>query len=567
MKQIEERYNYWKERPELTESERAELDSASPDEIADRFYRDLEFGTGGLRGVMELGTNRMNRFIVRRATKGLADFLLAEYGDEAVRRGVAIAYDSRNNSTRFAKEAALTLCAAGVPAKLFDRVAPTPTLSFAVRSRGAVAGIVVTASHNPKEYNGYKVYDASGRQISPACVQKLTPYIQAVADPFGVPAAEERAALDAGLLSFLGEETVDAFVDAALEQTRPLDESAKAALRVVYTPLHGSGEEPVVKALNRLGVDVVVTPEQAEPNGDFPTVASPNPEDAAALEMGVELAKRVDADVVLGTDPDADRVGVAVRQKDGEYASLTGNQIGALIVNYALLRRQDELSPKSTIVKTIVTNELGAEIARKRGCQVVDTLTGFKYIGEQICNYERDAANGKDANVFVAGYEESYGYLVGTHARDKDAVVSSIVICEMAAYYKSRGQTLRDVLEELFGEYGYYLDALDSRTLQGADGARKIADAMKTFRSRGVALASDVVKVVDYANDDLGLPKENVLKFFFEDGSWAAVRPSGTEPKIKTYYSIYRANNDKIAAKARLETLRLIFKRIVEGEE
>jgi len=550
-----ERYALW-QTAAFDEETRAELAALKDEkEIEDRFYRDLEFGTGGLRGVMGAGTNRMNRYIIRKATQGLAAWLKAS-GEEAARKGVAIAYDSRNHSAEFARESALTLCANGVRAFLFDALQPTPLLSFAVRYLGCAAGVVVTASHNPKEYNGYKVYNAGGCQLVPREAEEVIRYVNAV-ELTDVSSMDETEARSAGLLITVGQETVEAFLAAVAQQAHPLDTQAKAALRVVYSPLHGSGNLPVRAVLSRLGYsDVRVVLEQELPDGNFPTVRSPNPEDRAALEMGIAQAESCGADIVLGTDPDCDRVGVAVRT-DGGYRLLTGNQIGALLVDYVLTRRGGTLNARSTLVKTIVTSELGAEIARSRGLRIVDTLTGFKFIGEQICNYEED-----NSAEFVIGYEESYGYLVGTHARDKDAVVSSMLICEMTAYYKAQGRTLTDVLAGLYETYGYYLDALDSFTLKGKDGAEKIRRIMEELRCMGAKLDSSVETVLDYSAGLNGLPKADVLKYRLRDGSWLAVRPSGTEPKIKIYYSVRQ--QDRQAAQAVLRAWQEKMKRIIE---
>ena len=502
-----------------TKKELAEL--TDPKEIEDRFYKNLEFGTGGLRGVMGAGTNRMNRYTIGKATLGLARYLKTEHADEC-NKGVVIAYDSRNNSRDFAIEAAHVLCSCGIPVKIFKQLEPTPVLSFAVKYHHAIAGIVVTASHNPKEYNGYKVYDQYGDQIVPSIANKVIEYINAVTDLSSIPFGGND-----DLLTWINQETVEAFVDAVQLQSIP--QSNAAELKIVYTPLHGTGNIPVRKILDRCGFSqVTVVKEQEQPDGDFSTVKSPNPEEKTALTLGLALAKRIDADLVIGTDPDSDRIGCGVKTSEG-YKLLTGNQIGALLVDFVLSHRK--LTPRSAIVKTIVTGELGAAVARSKGVQVVDTLTGFKYIGEKITEYERT----KEYE-FIMGYEESYGYLVGTHAQDKDAVVAAMLICEMCACYKRQGKTLFDVLDELYRMHGYYLDALDSFTLKGKDGLERIKSMMTKLREQGHF--EGVTKVKDYSQGIDGLPKENVMKFFCQDGSWFAVRPSGTEPKIKIYYSI-----------------------------
>lgn len=550
-----ERFELW-QTGDFDPETRAELAALTDEkEIEDRFYRDLEFGTGGLRGVMGAGTNRMNRYIIRKASRGLADYLNETGGAQAAHAGVAIAYDTRNHSAEYARETALTLCAAGIRVFLYDAPMPTPVLSFTVRHLGCAAGVVVTASHNPKEYNGYKVYNADGCQLVPHEAEQVIQYVNDV-ELTAVPVMEEAAAREAGLLTTIGGEVLASFLDAVALQAHPLSGAEKAALRVVYTPLHGTGNLPVRSILSRQGFsDVQVVPAQEQPDGDFSTVRSPNPEDRAALELGIAQAERSGADIVLGTDPDCDRVGVAVRH-DGGYRLLTGNQIGALLSDYVLKRRKDTLDGESTLVKTIVTSELGAEIARAHGLRVVDTLTGFKFIGEQIGLYER---TGKGR--FVLGYEESYGYLVGTHARDKDAVVASMLICEMAAWHKANGRTLLDALEGIYRTYGYYLDALDSFTLKGKEGAARIREIMADLRQQGAGLDEAVASVADYSQGVDGLPKSDVLKFRLKDGSWFAVRPSGTEPKIKVYYSIRQ--NDQTAAEQALTVWRGRLKQLM----
>ena len=515
--------------------------------LTDRFYKTLDFGTGGLRGVMGLGPNRMNRYVVRQASRALSDFLVSTCGVQALAQGVVIACDSRENSRLFAIEAARTLVAVGISAKLFGAVMPTPVLSFAVRHLGCVAGVVITASHNPKEYNGYKVYDHNGCQLTPAHTAEISQRMQGIEDIFQVPVLDEAEARVKGLIADLNDAVLTAFIDAVLSQTHPLHQAKKDALGVVYSPLHGTGGVPVTAALFRLGFHAETVPEQAAPDGGFPTVSSPNPEDPDALALSIRLARQRAADLVLATDPDCDRVGAAVRH-EGDYHPLTGNQIGALLVSYLLLRRQDALDPGAAIVKTIVTNDLGAEIARRRGLHVEETLTGFKYIGEQVGRWAQDGAHS-----FLVGYEESYGYLVGGHARDKDAVVASALLCEMAAYYKAEGKTLLDVLEALYNEYGFYLDALDSFSFAGMAGEARIAQIMSELRTLGTGFMAGMTEMTDYLCAELGLPKADVLKFRFEDGSWIAVRPSGTEPKIKLYYAICQADNDKRQAYQRLD--------------
>ena len=535
-----ETFEYWKNDPFFDEATRTELASLTDErEIEDRFYRDLEFGTGGLRGVMGAGTNRMNQYNVRRATTGFAQFLLDTYGDAAKTRGVAIAFDSRNRSQEFAHEAALTMAAAGIPAYLFTILSATPLLSFAVRHLGCAGGIVITASHNPKEYNGYKAYDETGCQLGLEDAAAVIDRVGAV-DITATRVMDEDAARAAGLYHEIGREVLDAFEAAVETQAHELPAEARAALKIVYSPLHGTGNVPVREVLAHQGfTGVRIVAAQEKPDGNFSTVRSPNPEERDALRLAIEQAEAEGADLVLGTDPDCDRVGIAVRGKDG-FQLFSGNQTGALLVNYVLTRRAAALNPKSTLVKTIVTSEFGADIAKKHGLQVVDTLTGFKFIGDRMNRYEKDGSQ-----EFVMGYEESYGYLVGTHARDKDAVVASMLICEMAAYYLAQGKTLVDVLADLYEEYGMYLDVLDSYTLKGKDGAERIRAISAQLRQRGVSLMPDVTELLDYTQGVGDLPKSDVLKYRFADGSWMAVRPSGTEPKIKVYYSVRRPTREE----------------------
>jgi phosphoglucomutase len=556
-KMIMSRFKQWFE---FDNEIRHELEAIQDEqEIADRFYRDLEFGTGGLRGVMGAGTNRMNRYTVRRATLGLARFLIS--AGERRRRGetrVAIAYDSRNHSREFALEAASVLCAAGIAVSIFDQLMPTPVLSFTVRHLGCQAGIVITASHNPKEYNGYKVYDATGCQILPDTAALIIAEIGAISDLQGIPTLAQQNAEQIGLLTWIGDDVLTAYLANVREQSLFKKQSD---LKVVYTPLHGTGNVPVRRILDRFIVEVIKS--QELPDGDFSTVRSPNPEERDALMLAIEEAQKQGADLVLGTDPDCDRVGVAVRQK-GDYVLLTGNQIGALLVDFVVKNRVRYASALLTkgiipvLVKTIVTNELGAQIGQKNGLQVDETLTGFKYIGDKINQYQ--LAGDKS---FVIGYEESFGFLVGTHARDKDAVVASLLIVEMAAWHREQGRTLIDALVELFVEYGYYLDALDSFTLKGAEGAQRIQVIMQEIRKLGSNLFADsiVTAVKDYEVGVDGLPRENVVKFILNDGSWMAIRPSGTEPKVKIYYSV--KGEDKAEAEARLQDYREIFRSIV----
>lgn len=542
-----ERYNEWLLFDDDTKQELLKITDEK--EIEDRFYKDLAFGTGGMRGIMGAGPNRMNRYTISRATLGLANYL-SEFTKP--QKSVVIAYDSRNNSEDFAKCAAEVLAVKGITVYLFDKITPTPVLSFAVRHLGCIAGIVITASHNPKEYNGYKVYDENGCQLVPSLADKVIARVQEITDYRAVPRLDFEVALQSGMIQMVGDEVLDAFLAAVKTQALYTEPSK---LKIVYTPLHGTGNIPVRRILQDYSVSVVK--EQAVPDGNFSTVRSPNPEEKDALNLAIEQAKTEAADLVLGTDPDCDRVGIAVRH-NGDYVLLTGNQVGALLADFVLRFKADTLNEKSTLVKTIVTNDLGANIGRKYGLQIVETLTGFKYIGDQINRYEKTGEK-----EFVMGYEESYGYLVGTHARDKDAVVASMLICEMTAYHKNNGKTLVDALEEIYKEYGFYLDALDSFVLQGIDGVQKMNAVLETLRARGASAFPDVETVQDFSEGIGDLPKENVLKYLFRNGSWLAVRPSGTEPKLKVYYSVRGESHE--AAAEQLSALREQMKAVVEA--
>lgn len=544
---IHEKYEYWLTFDDNTKNELESITDKK--EIEDRFYKDLEFGTGGLRGIMGAGANRMNKYTVGKATKGLCEYLKNEFAGE---KSVVIAYDSRNNSKAFAECAAEVLCYNGIKTFLFEEIMPTPVLSFSVRYLNCNAGIVITASHNPKEYNGYKVYDKYGCQLVPQYADKVISYINNVKDIKSVKHMNLNMALSNGYLTYIGDEVLNSYIS-EVEKMAVYKEASD--LKIVYTPLHGTGNIPVRKVLSDMSFDVSVVKEQAVADGNFTTVRSPNPEEKDALNMALEQAKRANADLVIGTDPDCDRVGVGVLH-NGEYTLLTGNQTGALLVDFYLKFKKQSLNPKSTLVKTIVTNDLGAEIARKNGLNVVETLTGFKYIGDQITKYEKTGEN-----EFLIGYEESYGYLVGTYARDKDAVVASMLICEMAAYYKKNKMTLVDALNVLYSEYGFYLDALDSFVLKGKDGASRIKNIMSYFRANKATVFPNITDVKDYSTGIGDLPKSNVLKFFLKGGSWIAVRPSGTEPKLKMYYSV--RGIDSSTCERSLQNIRTIINGIM----
>lgn len=537
-----EKYRQWLDFAD--EQTKAELTAVQDEkELEDRFYKDLAFGTGGLRGIMGAGSNRMNKYTVGKATLGLAQYLKSKNNGDI---SVAVAYDTRNNSQFFAKTAAGVFASQGIRVYLYEMVVPVPVLSFTTHYLSCTAGVMITASHNPKEYNGYKVYDSKGCQFCTEDAKNAISYIDAITDYSTIPFTEE-----SGLITYIGEKELSAFLAEVKKQS--LYEE-KSDLKIVYTPLHGTGNIPVRRMLE--GMDVTVVKEQELPDGNFSTVRSPNPEEKDALTIAIERAREIGADLVLGTDPDCDRVGIAVR--DGEdYRLFTGNQTGALLVKFVLTMKKAQLNPKSTLIKTIVTSDLGANIGRRFGLQVEETLTGFKYIGDKINKYEQTGER-----EFVIGYEESYGYLVGTHARDKDAVVSSMLICQMAAWYKNQGKTLVDGLNEIYDEYGYYLDFLDSFVLKGKDGAEKIQSLMTYFRNTGKNLFDGIDDIVDFSTGIRDLPKENVLKYIWTDGSWMAVRPSGTEPKIKVYYSV--VDSDRANAQTRLDAIRNKIREIIE---
>lgn len=532
-----EKYEKWLTFDEETAKELSSITDEK--EIEDRFYKDIAFGTGGLRGIMGAGSNRMNKYTIGKATFGIANYLKSRKNGEIK---VALAYDSRNNSAYFASVAAGIFARCGFKVFLYETLVPVPVLSFTTAFLGCDAGVMITASHNPKEYNGYKVYDEKGCQLCTEDANAAIGFINEIEDYVSIPFGSDK---DENI-TLIGEDVLSEYLRKVKEQS--VYEEA-SDLKIVYTPLHGTGNIPVRRMID--GMNVTVVKEQELPDGNFSTVRSPNPEEKDALTIAIEKAKEIGGDLVLGTDPDCDRVGIAVKHGD-EYVLFTGNQTGALLVNFILTMKKESLSSKSTLIKTIVTSELGAEIGRSFGLHTEDTLTGFKYIGDKINKYE---ASGE--REFVIGYEESYGYLVGTHARDKDAVVSSMLICQMAAWYKNKGMTLVDGLNEIYDKYGYYLDKLDSFTLKGKDGAERINELMVIFREKGTEMFDGVSEVVDYSVGVNDLPKENVLKFLFTDGTWMAVRPSGTEPKIKVYYSVRQ--DSKVLAEERLEGIRKII--------
>ena len=513
-------------------------------EIEDRFYKNLEFGTGGLRGVIGAGTNRINKYTVRRATFGLANYILEKCGEEGKNKGVVIAYDSRYKSEEFCIEAAKTLAACGIKTYIFDSLRPTPQLSFAVRHLGCVAGIVITASHNPPEYNGYKVYWTDGGQVCPDIAKEIITEVNKIEDYSTIPTTDSNSELIITL-----DETVDrAFCDAVKEQVinQELINKVGKDLKIIFTPIHGTGNLPIRRVLSEVGFEnVSVVKEQEMPDSNFSTVAYPNPEEKEVFDIAIEMAKKDGADIIIGTDPDCDRVGVVVKDNDGEYIVLNGNQVGSLLVDYVMSNKVEEIKEMHNpmIVKTIVTSELGAEIAKSYNVGCVDTLTGFKFIGEKIHQYEED-----NSATFIMGYEESYGYLVGTHARDKDGVVSALLISEMAAYYYDKGMTLYEGLQEVYKKYGYYREELQSITLKGIDGMEQIKYIMNTFRTSNIEEIAGikVAELKDYSQGIDSLPKSDVLKFILEDNSWIAVRPSGTEPKIKFFYGCNGAERELV---------------------
>lgn len=513
-------------------------------EIEERFYKDLTFGTGGLRGIIGAGTNRINIHTICKATQGLANFLKGNYKDRV--QSVAIAYDSRNYSDIFALEAALVLAANNIKVYLFDSLRPTPELSYAVRYLGCLAGIVITASHNPSEYNGYKVYGSDGGQITLKTANAIIKEIEAIDIFNDVLKVNKKQAIKNHFLEYIGDDLDISYLTEVVNLSLRKDIANKIEdFKVVYTPLHGTGLMPIKRALSMLGYkNVYLVESQIEPDGNFPTVKSPNPEEQEAFTEGIKIAKKVNADILLGTDPDSDRVGVVAKNDLGEYKVLTGNQIGALLTHY-IISSKEKVDANDAIIKTIVTSELGARIAESYGATVFDTLTGFKFIGEKIKEFEEN----RDYN-FIFGYEESYGYLSGTFVRDKDAIIASVLITEMAAYYKSKDMSLFNALTKIYSEYGYYSDTLESYTFKGVAGNKQINNILDKFRDTeklknffyNISIIEDYfignkIFVESSKIEEIKLPKANVIKIYFNNGCWFAVRPSGTEPKLKIYFS------------------------------
>ncbi len=561
--EYKERYQEWLSNPYFDAETKAELEGIKEDdnEIKERFYMDLEFGTAGLRGIIGAGTNRMNIYTVRKATQGLANYIIKNGSAD---KGVAIAYDSRRMSPEFADEAALCLAANGIKAYVFESLRPTPELSFAVRKLSCIAGINITASHNPPEYNGYKVYWADGAQITPPHDKGIMDEVKAVEDYTTMKTMSLDAAKEAGLYESIGADIDDAYIAELKKQVKRQDaiDAAAKDLKIVYTPLHGTGNIPARRILKELGFEnVYVVKEQELPDGEFPTVSYPNPEAAEAFELGLKLAKEIDADIVLATDPDADRLGVRVKDSNGEYHTLTGNMSGCLLADYEIGQKKEldgGLPADGKFIKTIVTTNMADAIAKYYGVDLIECLTGFKFIGQQILGFE---TSGKGEYLF--GFEESYGCLIGTHARDKDAIVATMALCEAAAYYKTKGMNLWDAMIAMYDRYGYYKDDIQSITLKGIEGLAKIQEILETLRKNPPAeIASyKVLKARDYKADTIkdmatgevtgtGLPSSNVLYYDLTDDAWVCVRPSGTEPKVKFYYGVKGTSMEDADAKS-----------------
>lgn len=543
-------YERWNQAEQLDSELKKLLADAEGNEqlLEDFFYKNLEFGTGGMRGEIGPGTNRMNIYTVRKASAGLAAYI-AKQGEDAKKRGVAIAYDSRHKSPEFAMEAAKTLASQGIQTYVFDELRPTPELSFAVRKLNAYAGIVVTASHNPPEYNGYKVYGDDGAQLPPKEADIVIAEVNAIENELTIQVEDEQSLKEKGLIKIIGEEIDKPYTEELTSISVHPELSAEVDVSVVFTPLHGTANKPVRRGLEALGYkNVTVVKEQELPDPDFSTVKSPNPEEHAAFEYAIKLGEEQNADILVATDPDADRLGIAVKNSEGKYTVLTGNQTGALLLHYLLSekKKQGALPENGVVMKTIVTSELGRAVASSFGLDTVDTLTGFKFIGEKIKEYEKSGQY-----TFQFGYEESYGYLIGDFARDKDAIQAALLAVEVCAFYKKQGMSLYDALLSIFKEYGYYREGLKSLTLKGKQGAEQISAILTSFRNdppkqmagKQITQAEDYstgkrTVFTDHHEEDIDLPKSNVLKYFLEDGSWFCLRPSGTEPKVKFYFAV-----------------------------
>ena len=558
----EETYQTWKDNPELAADLKAELDQLADNQEAleDAFYEPLSFGTAGMRGVLGVGINRMNIYTVRQATEGLATFM-DTLDDETKQRGVAISYDSRHHSQEFAFDAARVLGAHGIPTFVFESLRPTPELSFTVRHLHTYAGIMITASHNPKQYNGYKIYGEDGAQMPPKESDMITKYIRQVKDIFGVKVADKDALIEDGTLKIIGDEVDKAYLEEVNQVTinHELVAEEGKTMKLIFTPLHGTGAMLGEKALKQAGFEnFTMVPQQAEPDPEFSTVKKPNPEDPAAFDLAIELGKKEGADLLIGVDPDADRLGAAVRQPNGEYKLLTGNQIAAILLNYILTARKDAgtLPSNAVAVKSIVSSEFATKVAANFNVKMINVLTGFKFIAEQIKNFEADGSH-----TFMFGFEESYGYLIRPFVRDKDAIQSLVMLAEVAAFYKKQGMNLYDGLQELFKKYGYFAEKTIALTFDGVEGAKEIEDLMTKFREESpkefagykVVALEDFEKSTkanaDGTVEEIKIPKSNVLKYLLEDGTWIAVRPSGTEPKIKFYIGTQADSQDEAFAK------------------
>ena len=557
-----ERYEEWLSNPYFDAQTKAELESIKEDEkeIKERFYTDLEFGTAGLRGIIGAGTNRMNIYTVRKATQGLANYILKGQNEQ---KGVVIAFDSRRMSTEFAQEAACCLASNGIKAYIFDALRPTPELSYAVRELGCIAGINITASHNPPEYNGYKVYWEDGAQITPPHDKGIMDEVKSLEDYTTMKTMSIEAAKEAGLYEVIGQKIDDSYIEELKKQVLHQDaiDAVGKDIKIVYSPLHGTGNIPARRILKELGFEnVYVVKEQELPDGEFPTVSYPNPESEEAFELGLKLAKEVDADIVLATDPDADRLGVRVKDKNGVYHTLTGNMSGCLLADYEISQRKalKGLPEDGYLIKTIVTTNMADAIAKYYEAGLIEVLTGFKYIGQQILGFE---TTGKGNYLF--GFEESYGCLIGTYARDKDAIVATMALCEAAAYYKTKDMTLWDAMIEMYERYGYYKDDIQSITLKGIEGLAKIQEILDTLRKNPPTKIAEyeVLKARDYKADTIhdmqtgevtktGLPSSNVLYYDLSDDAWLCVRPSGTEPKVKFYYGVKGCSLEDAAQKS-----------------
>lgn len=558
-----EEYKRWCEDSYFDEATKSELLSIKddPKEIEERFYKNLEFGTGGLRGILGAGTNRMNIYTVSKATQGFANYIKKQ-GEEAVKKGVAIAYDSRNYSPEFAEVTARVLAGNGIKAYLSDELRPVPMLSFAVRNLGCTGGVVITASHNPPEYNGYKVYWEDGAQVPYPRDGEIIKEVNAITDFKMIKMADLTEAVNSGLIQYVGPELDVHYLDAVTAQIVNQKIIDETDLKIVYTPIHGSGNKPVRRALAKAGFkNVYVVPQQEKPDGNFTTVGYPNPENKAVFDLAMELAKKVDADIIVGTDPDADRLGAVVKKTDGDYMVLTGNMTGALLCEYILSQKKaaGTLPANGAVVSTIVSTDMTKAICKEYSMTYFDVLTGFKYIGEKIKNFEAD-----NSYEYMFGFEESYGCLAGTYARDKDGCLATMLVCELAAFYKSKGMSLYDGLIALYEKYGYYKEDITSITLKGIDGAAQIKKVMDTLRADALTEVAGVkvIEARDYSIDKIvnmvtgeesvsGLPSSNVLYYILEDGTWFCVRPSGTEPKIKVYFGAKDTTEEKANAKVK----------------